>query len=133
MGQGLMALESLSVAYLFCESYRQAGLTTIIYKVPSGHRILLGHCLFKHDGRWVGGSRGNRWWVKARLSLKVRVWWWVSIARGNGWRGRVLGSRGSRGVTWLHTSARCPACHPHHDADQDYHSDEVLQHTFSNM
>ena len=44
--------------------------------------------------------------------------------RGNGWRGRVLGSRGSRGVTWLHTSARCPPSQPRHDADQDYHSDE---------
>ena len=53
---------------------------------------------------------------------------WVCYSRWK-WLESGLGSRGSRGVTWLHTSARCRACEPHHDADQDYHSaqDEVLQ------
>ena len=54
--------------------------------------------------------------------LKVRVCWVdieecesvrVDIEEGK-WleRESPLGSRGSRGVTWLRTSARCPACLP---------------------
>ena len=57
--------------------------------------------------QYLGGSRVNRWWVKARLSLKVRVWGGCARVGGNGWRGRVGWAAVGHEVS--------PGCTPQHD------------------
>ena len=58
--------------------------------------------MFRH----MGGRRGNRWWVKARRSLKVRVCWWVSIG------GEMVGG----GECWAAVGHEVsPGCTPQHD------------------